>query len=208
MNARLWFGPMLRFLYLLVITVIVSPPSARFTPILSVNAICPCHEAAGPGLLSTGNGIPGILYIPGPFDMPGELKGKHLVGFFKRVFKLRAQAVAQLENEIGKAELNKFLKKMGIEKKCKLILSLFFLANRRYYITNNFPAGIHFKYFAKLEKYVTEHQPGGSMIIDLNNMVFHRWMNGESQIPFHYENGKYHAKNPLLKVLRMKEGAR
>jgi hypothetical protein len=143
-------------------------------------------------------GITGLLYIPNIFDIPGELKGKHLVRFYRRVFKLPAQAITQLETEIGKEELNKFFKKMEIEKQCKLILSLFFLANRRYYITNNFPFGIHFKYFSKLEKHVTEHQPEGSMIIDLNNMVIHRWMNDESQIPLHYENGKYYAKNPLL----------
>jgi hypothetical protein len=143
-------------------------------------------------------GIPGMLYIPNPFNIPGELKGKHLVRFFKRVFSLTDQAVAQLETEIGKEELNKFFKKMGIEKKGKLILSLFFLANRRYYLTNNFPSGIPFKYFSKLEKHVTEHQPAGSIIIDLHNMVIHRWMNDESQLPLHYENGKYFAKNPLL----------
>lgn len=87
---------------------------------------------------------------------------------------------------------------MAIEKKGKLILSLFFLANRRYYLTNNFPTGIPFNYFSKLEKHVTENQPAGSMIIDLHNMLIHRWMNDESQLPLHYENGKYFAKNPLL----------
>jgi hypothetical protein len=143
-------------------------------------------------------GIPGIIYIMNLLSIPSELKGKHLVRFFKRVFNLPAQAVAQLETEIGKEELKKFFKKMGIEKKIKLILSLFFLANRRYYIANNFPAGIPFNYFSKLEKHVTDHQPAGSMIIDLHNMVIHRWMNDESQLPLHYENGKYFAKNPLL----------
>jgi hypothetical protein len=143
-------------------------------------------------------GIQGILHIPNILDIPGELKGKHLVRFFKRVFKLPDQKIAQLETEIGKEEINKFFKKMEIEKQAKLILSLFFLANRQYYLTNNFPAGIPFNYFSKLENHVKDHQPEGSMIIDLHNMIIHRWMNDESQIPLHYKNGKYYAKNPLL----------
>jgi hypothetical protein len=143
-------------------------------------------------------GIEGILHIPNIKDIPGELKGKHLVRFFKRVFNLPAQTITQLETEIGKEQLKKFFRKMEIEKQAKLILSLFFLANRRYYVTNNFPAGIPFNYFSKLENHVKDHQPAGSMIIDLHNMIIHRWMNDESQIPLHYKNGKYYAKNPLL----------
>jgi hypothetical protein len=121
-----------------------------------------------------------------------------VVRFFKRALDLPAQKIAQLETEIGKEQLKKFFRKMEIEKQAKLILSLFFLANRRYYVTNNFPAGIPFNYFSKLENHVKDHQPEGSMIIDLHNMIIHRWMNDESQIPLHYKNGKYHAKNPLL----------
>ena len=143
-------------------------------------------------------GIEGILYIPNILDIPGELKGKHVARFFKRALDLPTQKIAQLETEIGKEQLNKFFRKMEIEKQAKLILSLFFLANRRYYVTNNFPAGIPFNYFSKLENHVKDHQPEGSMIIDLHNMIIHRWMNDESQIPLHYKNGKYYAKNPLL----------
>ena len=138
-------------------------------------------------------GIQEILHIPNPRDIPGEFKVKHVIRFYQRVLKLPGQAVAQLEAEIGKEELNKFLKKMEIEKEAKLILSLFFLAGRRYYLTNNFHSGIPFIHLFKIEKHAAEHQPEGSMIINLHNIISNRWLEDKNKISIYYDNekGKY-----------------
>ncbi len=146
-------------------------------------------------------GIQEKLYIPNPRSIPGELKVKHVVRFYKRVLKLPDQAAAQLEAEIGKEELNKFFKKMNIEKQAKLILSLFFLAGRRYYVTNNFHSGIPFTHLYNIEKHAAEHQPKGSMIINLHNIIFHRWLEEKNRILIYYDNekGKYFANNQELK---------
>ena len=146
-------------------------------------------------------GIEDILIIPNPPSIPGELKVKHVVRFYKRVLKLPDQAAAQLEAEIGQEELDKFIKKIEIEKTAKLILSLFFLAGRRYYLTNNFHSGIPFIHLYNLEKYAAEHQPKGSMIINLHNIIFHRWLEEKTRILIYYDNekGKYFINNQELK---------
>ena len=138
-------------------------------------------------------GIEEILYIPKPRGIPRELKGKHLVRFFKGVLNLSDQAIAKLEIEIGKEELNKFFRKMNIEKQAKLILSLFFLAGRRYYLTNNFHSAVHYSHLFKIGKHAAEHQPKDSMIINLHNIIFNRWMEEKNRILIYYDNdnGKY-----------------
>ena len=130
-----------------------------------------------------------ILFILNLGDIPAELKGKHLVIFFKRVFKLSGRDLAQLENEIGKETLDKHFNKMKKVEKVKLVLSLFFLVKYPIYFFDNFTGDIPGGLSLLIEDLVNKKLPAGSMIIDLN--ATDRRNNQLNWLAVHFKDGKY-----------------
>ncbi len=138
---------------------------------------------------------PGIIFVPQPKQIPGELKGKHMVRFCKRVFKIQEQDIAQLEKEIGKETLNKHFAKMEKEEIYKLVLSLFFLVKYPIYLFHNFTEGISGQLSQELFSLVEEKLPAGSMIIDIT-VSERKWTNQKHWCAVHLKEGKYRLLDP------------
>ena len=136
-----------------------------------------------------------IIFVPRPSHIPGELKGKHYVRFFKRVFKLTDQDITQLEKEIGKETLNKHFSKMKKAEKFKLVLLLFFLIKSPIYLFDSFAEGISDKLSQELFALVEEKLPAGSMIIDFT-VSERKWNNQLHWWSAHLINGKYRLISP------------
>lgn len=131
-----------------------------------------------------------FIFVPKPGHIPGELKGKHLVRFFKRVFNLPGQDIAQLEKDFGEKTLNKHFCKMNKKEKYKLLLSLVFLCKSPIYLFDNFAVGVSGPLGAELDEFVNEKLPDGSMIIDLS-VLEKKWHYQEYWFAVHLIKSKY-----------------
>lgn len=138
---------------------------------------------------------PFIIFVPKPRDIPDELKGKHLVYLFKRVFNLPGQDITQLENEIGKKTLGKHFGKMKKEEKYKLVLILYFLIKAPIYIFDSFAEGISDRLSQEIFAIVEDKLPAGSMIIDLT-VLERKWNNQQHWCAVHFKDGKYRLYKP------------
>jgi hypothetical protein len=136
-----------------------------------------------------------VIFVPQPRQIPGELKGKHLVRFFKGVFKLQEQDISQLEKETGKETLNKHFGKMKKEEIYRLVLSLFFLVKSPVYLFHNFSEGISDQLSQELFDLVEEKLPAGSMIIDIT-VSERKWTNQKHWCAVHLKERKYRLLDP------------
>lgn len=136
-----------------------------------------------------------IIFVPKPGDIPDELKGKHLVYLFKRVFNLPVRDIIQLEKEIGKKTLEKHFRKMKKEEEYKLVLLLYFLVKFPVYLFDGFAEGISDKLSQELFAIVEEKLPAGSMIIDLT-VLERKWNNQQHWCAVHFKDGKYRLFKP------------
>jgi hypothetical protein len=138
---------------------------------------------------------PFIIFVPKPRDIPDELKGKHLVYLFKRVFNLPGQDITQLEKEIGKKTLEKHFCKMKKEEKYKLVLLLYFLVKAPIYVFDSFAEGISDRLSQEMFAIVEDKLPAGSMIIDLT-VLERKWNNQQHWCAVHFKDGKYRLYKP------------
>ncbi|UCH96496.1 MAG: hypothetical protein JSV88_06510, partial [Candidatus Aminicenantes bacterium] len=136
-----------------------------------------------------------FIFVSKPSHIPGELKGKHLVCFFKRVFKLPDQDITQLKKEIGKETLNKHFCKMKKEEKFKLVLSLYFLVKSPIYLFDNFAKDITDHLSQELFAIVEEKLAAGSMIVDFTASE-RKWNNQLHWSAVHLKEGKYQLYKP------------
>jgi hypothetical protein len=136
-----------------------------------------------------------VIFVSKPGDIPDELKGKHLVYLFKRLFNLPGQDIARLENEVGKKTLEKHFGKMKKEEKYKLVLLLYFLVKFPVYLFDGFAEGISDSLRQKLFAIVEEKLPEGSMIIDLTASE-RKWNDQQHWCAIHFKDGKYRLFKP------------
>lgn len=136
-----------------------------------------------------------IIFVSKPGDIPSELKGKHLVYLFKRVFNLPGQDITELEKEIGKKTLEKHFGKMKKEEKYKLMLLLYFLVKAPIYVCDSFAEGISDRLSQVLFAIVEEKLAAGSMIIDFTASE-RKWNNQQHWYAVHLKAGKYRLYKP------------
>ncbi len=82
-----------------------------------------------------------FLYLPKHEHFPDDIKTKHLVALFKRLFKLSGDECLSLKDAAGKANLNKYFVKLSKIEKTKLLMTLVSFGKNRVYILDDFGNG-------------------------------------------------------------------
>lgn len=82
-----------------------------------------------------------FIYLPQHDQFPGDIKTKHLIVFFKRLFKLSDDESLKLKEAAGEGNLDKYFVKLKKIEKTKLLLTLVSFRKNQVYIIDDFGSG-------------------------------------------------------------------
>lgn len=82
-----------------------------------------------------------FIYLPKHENFPDDLKTKHLISYYKQIFKLSKDECIELKKAAGKNNLNKYFVKLSKIEKTKLLLTVASFGKKKVVIIDDFGSG-------------------------------------------------------------------